>query len=136
DLDPKKVRIPVSVEVPSDPGKTAAKVILQGFVDCSQLGAAIAECRQVSAAVPASVVAHVASTFLPVTPRKSRNLGRTQGRSTVIRPRLTRLGRKLFAKLRPQESSRDLDVQVNSAIRDRRKRTIAAVFQTLLERRR
>lgn len=47
-----------------------------------------------------------------------------------------KLGRRLFAKLAANEQRRQLPVQVDSAIRDRNGRTIAAVFRALLERRR
>ena len=55
----------------------------------------IDECIRVSTGVTGQYAVHVASTFLPVTPRKKRNLGRAQGRSLVVNLPLTKLGQAL-----------------------------------------
>jgi hypothetical protein len=112
-------------------------VLLQGTVNCLDLPVSVRPKRCGAAtSVTSGYSFRVGSVFLPVTPRIRRSLGRTQARSLTIGLPLTPLGQRLFAKLKPDEQSRTLMVQVASKIRDRQRRTIEAVFPVLLSRQR
>jgi hypothetical protein len=134
---PGQVKIPVHVEIPAGAGSSAATVLLQGTVNCLDLQVSVRPKRCGAAtSVTSGYSFRVGSVFLPVTPRIRRSLGRTQARSLTIGLPLTPLGQRLFAKLKPDEQSRVLPVQVASKIRDRQHRTIEAVFPVLLSRQR
>ena len=134
---PGKVKIPVHVEIPAGAGSSNATVLLQGTVDCLDLPVSVRPKRCGAAGGTTSVYqARLETVFLPVTPRIKRALGRTQARSLTIGLSLTPLGQRLFAKLKPDEQTRTLSVQVASKVQDRHRRTIEAVFPVLLARRR
>jgi len=139
DENPKDVKIPVSVEVGDISGSVNAKVVLQGFIDCLEPSAPVGPCKRAHTVVrgtgrSADVQTKVVSRFLPVTRRVGRGLGRTQSQSSVVTLPLTALGRRLFAKLGPEENARVLSVHVVSAIRDRSGTRLGAIFPTLLVR--
>jgi hypothetical protein len=71
-----------------------------------------------------------------VTRARTKNLGRTQSLTVQVKLPLTRLGQKLFARLKGDEQERQLPLQITAGLRDRQGRTITAVFQSLLDRRR
>jgi cysteine-rich repeat protein len=134
---PGKVKIPADIEIPDTAGTAAARVTVQGFVDCLDLPVADRPVQCGSVAIASrSIVTKVESTFLPVTRPRTKSLGRTQARTVRVNLPLTKLGRKLFGRLRGGEEQRQLPVQITAALSDRQGRTITAVFQSLLNRRR
>jgi hypothetical protein len=134
---PNKVKIPVEIAVPDTAGTQAARVTVQAFVSCLDLPVAgrPAQCGS-PATETLGVATRVESTFLPVTRPRTRNLGRTQSRTVRVALPLTKLGQKLFARLKGGEQQRQLPLQITAALRDRQGRTITAAFQSLLDRRR
>jgi hypothetical protein len=135
---PLNVRIPISIQIPNESGPQAARVALQGFVDCADLPASRRPKKKCGSAGASagSFRAQVTSVFLPITPLFGKNLGRARARALTVRLPLTALGRKLFAKLRVHEQSRVLPAQVAAKIGDRRRPTIQVVFPVLLVRQR
>jgi hypothetical protein len=131
------VTIPIEVTAPDTGGTQAARVTVQGFVSCLDLPVASRPAQCGSPAIETlGIATHVESLFLPVTRVRTKNLGRTQSRTVKVRLPLTRLGQKLFARLNGDEQQRQLPLQITAALRDRQGRTITAVFQSLLDRRR
>jgi len=134
---PGKVKIPADIQIPDTAGTGVASVTVQAFVDCVDIPVADRPAQCGSAAIASrSIVTKVESTFLPVTRPRTKSLGRTQARSVQVNLPLTRLGRKLFGRLRSGEQQRQLPLQITAALSDRQGRTITAVFQSLLSRRR
>jgi hypothetical protein len=134
---PGRVKIPVEVAAPTTGGTQAARVTAQGFVSCLDLPVASRPAQCGSPAIETlGIATRVESVFLPVTRPRTKNLGRTLSRAVQIKLPLTRLGQKLFARLKADEQQRQLPLQITAALRDRQGRTITAVFQSLLERRR
>ena len=136
-LPPSQVKIMVDVTVPDTTGTTAAKVALEGTVDCDAIPLALQpkKCRQ-GGGTGAAYGARVESVTVRVTPLIKRKLGRSNSRSLSIGLPLTPLGRKLFAKLAANEQSRTLAVAVHADVRDRQGQRITAIFPVLLERHR
>ena len=136
-LPPSQVKIAVDVTVPDTSGTTVAKVTLQGTVDCDAVPPALQprKCRQ-SGGTGATYGARLDTVTVRVTPLIKRKLGRSDSRSLSIGLSLTPLGRKLFAKLQPDEQSRVLSVDVHADVRDRQGQGITAVFPVLLQRHR
>jgi len=134
---PRGVKIPVTIQVAGDSGPAKAQAIVQGTVNCDDVPAELrpGKCGPLTA-IQQRYGVKVSSVFLSVTPRIKRNLGRAQSRNVNVKLPLTKLGQKLFAKLRPDEQSRTLPVQVGTQIRDRQGRSLTATFQSLLSRRR
>jgi hypothetical protein len=133
---PKRVTIPVTIRDDETAGATTAQVSLRGFVDCRQLQPPLPKrCRRIGI-VGVRYEPRMESKFLPVTPRVATALHQAAGSNLTVGLPLTRLGRKLFAKLAPDETTRTLSVQIRSYISDRRGNTLAAVFPTILERQR
>jgi hypothetical protein len=135
--NPRGVKIPVTIQVAGDSGPAKAQAIVQGTVNCDDVPAELrpGKCGPLTA-IQQRYGVKVSSVFLSVTPRIKRNLGRAQSRNVNVKLPLTKLGQKLFAKLRPDEQSRTLPVQVGTQIRDRQGRSLTATFQSLLSRRR
>jgi hypothetical protein len=134
---PANVNIPVTIQIPNESGPNAARLALQGFVDCADLPASNrpAKCGQAGGST-AEFRPLVTSVFLPITPLVKKNLGRLRARSLTAKLPLTGLGRKLFAKLKAREQSRLLPAQVAAKIGDRRRPAIQEVFPVLLVRQR
>src|SRR4030095_2373990 len=135
--NPRVVKIPVTIQCAGDSGPAKAQAIVQGTVNCDDVPAELrpGKCGSLTA-IQQRYGVEVSFVVLTVTPRIKRNLGRAQSRSVNVKLPLTKLGQKLFAKLRPDEQSRTLPVQVGTQIRDRQGRSLTANFQSLLSRRR
>jgi Disintegrin len=130
---PKRVRIPMTFEMPDTGGPNKATATAQGLVDCLEVPPALRppQCGQLRA-VAAGVGAGIQSVFLRVTPRIKLSLGRTQARSVGVGLPLTKLGRKLFALLGSSEGG--LTVHVRCRLRDREGRRIDVTAPTALKR--
>jgi uncharacterized delta-60 repeat protein len=126
-VSPRAVRIPVTLRIAATPRRRGAKVVLRGILECDQLRTAIPECAGV---LPAGngYGARLQSRTIRVTRRKTRTLGKSRPPLQTVQLPLTRLGRRLFARLGY------LPVAVTSTTRDRRGRTPGAIVNTLLVR--
>jgi hypothetical protein len=133
-----RVKVPLEIASLDGAGTQSARVTAQAFVSCLDLPLASrpVQCSRTAETLGRGLVPRLESVFLPVTRSRKRNLGRRRTSAARINLPLTKLGRKLFARLRGDEQLRQLPLQVTAALRDRQGRRITAAFQSLLERRR
>jgi hypothetical protein len=142
--NPNRATIPVLIELPGNAETGPTVVQLQSFLGCGDLPAlgdcTTKSCRNLQqqlaglcgapqGAVTFATRPQAPAGLVPVTSRVSRKFKASRRGQVLVKLRLNKLGRALFAR------STALPLQTQAQVQERRGSTLSALFRTLLSRR-